>query len=304
MSRTPSSRSSSRSGRARWSCSRTRRSSTGCSRRRRTGPRSSRTPPSPPCTTASGCCPAAADVTLRAVLFDLDDTLFDHRAAVDTAILAHLGATGVPVPDADAALVRWRDLEEHHYHRYLAGELDYLQQRRERAGGLMAAYGAAALADDEADAWWADYLREYRGAWRLHDDALPCLDALIDRFSGVRLGIITNGELDFQMTKLEATQLAARMDSVIASGEVGVTKPDARIFELACDRLGVEPAEAAYVGDRLRTDAMGAAAAGLTGVWLDRRSEVVDPERWAEAERLGVVRVTGLDEVPAVLARV
>lgn len=240
---------------------------------------------------------------VRAVLFDLDDTLFAHRAAVEAGIVAHLTATGHEPPDPEAVLVRWRDLEELHYPRYLAGEVDYLEQRRIRASELLAGLGGSFRSPDEADAWWASYLAEYRSAWRLHDDALPCLDALEERFPGLRFGIVTNGELDFQTTKLDAVRLAERMDLVVASGEVGVTKPDPRIFTLACERLGVAPESAAFVGDRLHTDALGAARAGLLGIWLDRRNEDPDPAEEADAEALGVARVHGLAEVPDVLAR-
>jgi len=242
-------------------------------------------------------------VTLRAVLFDLDDTLFAHRNAVDAAILAHLAAAGSPAADPAAVLVRWRALEEHHYHRYLHGEIGYLEQRRARAADLIAEPGAPPLADADADAWWEAYLREYRKAWRLHDDALRCLDGLAAAVPGIRFGIITNGELDFQTTKLDAMRLTERMHDVVASAAVGVAKPDARIFAIACERLGVAPAESAYVGDRLRTDAIGAAAAGLIGVWLDRRNEPQDPERLAEAQTLGVLRISRLDELPRLLLR-
>ncbi|WP_210480508.1 HAD family hydrolase [Naasia sp. SYSU D00948] len=240
-------------------------------------------------------------MTLRAVLFDLDDTLFAHRSAVDAAILAHLAASGVAAADPAAVLVRWRALEEHHYHRYLHGELDYLGQRRARAGDFLAEHGGRILTDEAADAWWTAYLQEYRNAWRLHEDALPCLDALAAAVPGIRFGIITNGELDFQTTKLDAMRLSERMDVVVASADVGVTKPDPRIFEIACERLGVTPGEAAYVGDRLRTDAIGAADAGLLGVWLDRGHEAPDPQLLTEAEALGVVRISGLDELPPLL---
>ena len=65
------------------------------------------------------------------VLFDLDDTIFAHRLAVDRGIASHLAASGVTTVDA-AEIARWTELEEHHYHRYLTGELDYLGQRRAR----------------------------------------------------------------------------------------------------------------------------------------------------------------------------
>lgn len=136
--------------------------------------------------------------------------------------------------------------------------------------------------------------------WTLHDDALPTLDAL--DASGVRIGVITNGDLDFQQNKVEQLGLTPRIERLVASGEVGVTKPDARIFEVACERFGVAAQEALYVGDRLTTDAIGAARAGLRGVWLDR---VGGPEHRRalpeEAVTLGVHRIGSLDQLARLL---
>ena len=57
---------------------------------------------------------------------------------------------------------------------------------------------------------------------------------------------------------------------VVISGEIGVAKPHQAIFRRACRALGVHPAQAMHVGERLDIDAMGARDAGLHGVWLDR----------------------------------
>jgi len=234
------------------------------------------------------------------VLFDLDDTLFAHREAVEDGIVRHLAAVRGPFTGADpvAAQVLWRDLEEEHYHSYLAGALDFHGQRRERARAFCAAYDVV-LDDDEAAAWFETYFTHYRDSWRLHDDALACLDALA--VAGVRVGLITNGELTFQTEKIRQVGLAPRVEHVIASGELGVAKPDPRIFHHACSVFGVEPSNAVYVGDRLRTDAIGAAAAGLTGVWIDRRAASVAPADAADAARLAVRRLTGLKALPATL---
>ena len=61
------------------------------------------------------------------VLFDLDDTLFRHREAVEHGVLHHRQSHGGALAAADdhAEFVRWHELEEHHYHRYLSGELDF-----------------------------------------------------------------------------------------------------------------------------------------------------------------------------------
>jgi hypothetical protein len=72
-------------------------------------------------------------MTLRLVLLDLDDTLVDHRGAVADGITAHLAARGLldasDAAERDRAVALWVALEEEHYHRYLAGELDYTGQR-------------------------------------------------------------------------------------------------------------------------------------------------------------------------------
>ena len=239
----------------------------------------------------------------RVVLFDLDDTLFAHSRAVATGIAAYRAAHGGALSDADDAveLARWHELEEHHYHRYLAGEIDYREQRRHRARGFVEPYGLDLSSDSDADDWFGRYIVEYQRAWVLYDDALPCLDALAERIPGVRFGVVTNAELPFQRAKMDATGLSERIEVTVASGDVGVAKPHPRIFQTACERFGVEPHEAVYVGDRLDTDAIGAASAGLGGVWLDRHGAARDAER--ERATASAVRIIEtLSELPALLA--
>ena len=274
------------------------------------------------------------------VLFDLDDTLFAHRGAVADGIRAYLDSLGGIFADADLgpALALWDDLEERHYHAYLAGSLDFAGQRRERARDFAAAHGVT-LTGADAAAWFEAYFRHYRASWRLHADALPCLDALAVAFPGVRIGLITNGESIPQGHKLADTGLSERVEHVIASGSLGFAKPDFRIFQHACAMFESTPEQTVYVGDRLRTDAIGAAAAGLTGVWLDRPAAGARAAAaaagaggtgtgtgtgtgdaagaaagaaaaaaaaagldLAEAARLGVLRITGLAALPATLA--
>jgi putative hydrolase of the HAD superfamily len=240
----------------------------------------------------------------RVVLFDLDDCLFAHREAVDDAVLATLAAMerDEDAPPAAEEQARWRELEEHHYHRYLSGELDYQGQRRARVRAFLEPYGAE-VGDSTAEAWFEQWVQRYRAAFRLHHDALPCLDALERAVRGVRFGVITNGDLAFQTAKLEALGIEQRFAHVITSGELGVAKPDPRIFAAAAERFGVAPEDCAYVGDRLRTDAIGAASACMLGVWLDRGVVVADPADVAEARRLGVPTISGLAELPGLLTR-
>ncbi|TFC05509.1 HAD family hydrolase [Cryobacterium adonitolivorans] len=240
------------------------------------------------------------------VLFDLDDTLFAHRAAVAAGILGHVAAQGGrgAATDPHAVVTLWNALEEQHYHAYLAGDLDFAGQRSARARDFAAAHGVA-LTYAEATAWFEDYFVHYRAHWRLHEDALPCLDELARRFPGVRFGLITNGELAYQSVKLADTGLDARVEHVITSAEFGLSKPRPEIFLHACALFGADPARSVYVGDRLRTDAIGAAAAGLSGLWLDRVGTAGPPPPeadLAEARQLGVIRLTTLAALPDVFA--
>jgi len=241
---------------------------------------------------------------IRVALFDLDDTLFAHREAVERGITAYRGILGGAVAAGDDAAesARWHELEEEHYHRYLAGELDFRGQRRARARSFLAPYRLVLETDDEADAWWDGYIAHYENAWALHDDTLPCLDALTAEPDPVRIGLVTNGDLNAQTAKLRATGLLSRIEHIVASGEVGAAKPDAVIFERACEVFGVEPGSAAYIGDRLTTDALGASAAGLLGVWLDRAGAATD-EQLGMAREAGVPVIRSLDAVSALLGR-
>jgi putative hydrolase of the HAD superfamily len=244
-------------------------------------------------------------MTLRLVLLDLDDTLVDHRGAVADGITAHLAARGLldasDAAERDRAVALWVALEEEHYHRYLAGELDYTGQRRARARGFLAAWGstdatdlAAALADDDAatDAWFGGYLAGYEASWRPLPGAHAALDEIARRHPGVRFGVVTNGERSQQEPKITAAGLTDRLSPVICSGDLDFTKPDPRIFLLACREAGVRPADAVMVGDRLRTDALGAVDAGLAGgVWFDALGDGDAPLP------AGVVRIVALADL-------
>ncbi len=254
---------------------------------------------------------------IEVVLFDLDDTLMAHTRAVDEAIALAQETAGGAFADDDTASVqrRWAELEERHYTRYLTGELTYLGQRVARARDLLAPYGIE-VTDDEALAWFERYLVGYRDAWRLFDDVLPALATL----HGFRVGIITNGDLAFQTDKLQRIDLWDRLDltavradgsidesdrrgRVIASGELGVTKPDSRIFHAAARAFGAKSAQCAYVGDRVRTDAVGAHDAGMLGIWIDRGRDRNPLTDHAEGDApAGVPSIHSLLELPALLA--
>jgi putative hydrolase of the HAD superfamily len=111
--------------------------------------------------------------------------------------------------------------------------------------------------------------------WRAYDDVAPALARLAE--SGVELGIISNWDSRLSGL-LDGLGLGRYLTTVVASAEVGLHKPDPRIFEMACERLGVAPADAAHVGDHHYADVLGATAVGMTPVLIDRHGSPAPDE--------------------------
>ena len=98
---------------------------------------------------------------------------------------------------------------------------------------------------------------------RAADDAAATLESLLSR--GYRTAVVSNADGRVRGL-LEAAGLAPLLEFVVDSAEVGVEKPDPRIFHAATERLGLPPAACAYVGDIYEIDVVGAERAGLAAV--------------------------------------
>jgi len=200
----------------------------------------------------------------RAVLFDLDDTLFDHRRSARAALRE---VHRVHAPGFDfAALERHHTtyLEEMHLE-VLAGRIGLDDARRERFRKVFAALGVT-LGARETDAVASAYRTGYMTARRALDGAADLLAAVREHASIV---IVTNNLLTEQQDKLAYCGLAAWVDVLIASEDVGVSKPDRGIFEIALSRASVSANEAVMVGDSWANDVIGASAAGIDAIWFN-----------------------------------
>jgi putative hydrolase of the HAD superfamily len=220
---------------------------------------------------------------VRAVLFDLDDTLFDHhnsaRAALREVHRAH--ASGADFAELERHHIRY--LEEMHVE-VLAGRIGLDDARRERFRRVFAALGVSLDAGD-VDAVASAYRTGYLAARRALDGA-PELLAAVRRHA--RVAIVTNNLLDEQRGKLEHCGLAPFVDALVVSDDVGVSKPDPRIFRIALDRVGAAAADAVMVGDSWGNDVVGARAARIRAVWFNpgRRPMPADPPGVADIHSL------------------
>lgn len=229
------------------------------------------------------------------VLFDVDDTLVDTRAAFGRALVGTSGAF-LPhlAPERHAeVLAHWRADANGYYRRYTAGALGYRSQRMARANDLHEAFGGPVLDEAAFEEWDAIFESGFREAWVAHDDAALAVRELLT--AGVSLGALSNASVAYQQLKLECVGLAGSVPMLVGVDTLGFGKPDARVFHEACARLGTAPARTAYVGDELDFDAVAAHDAGLVGVWLDRPSPERRPDGDVALVAAGVVVVQGLD---------
>jgi putative hydrolase of the HAD superfamily len=108
------------------------------------------------------------------------------------------------------------------------------------------------------------------GAWRIFEDVVPTLAALRQR--GLKLGVISNWD-DRLRPLLKSLQIADQFDVIVVSCEVGASKPASAIFRAAVKQLGVPACSLLHVGDSFAMDVLGARAAGLHAVQIERQAE-------------------------------
>ena len=204
---------------------------------------------------------------VRAALFDLDDTLFDHRHCARAALAGVRGlhACFERFDASELEASHARILEALHLE-VMSGRRDLDSARVERFRRLYSWAGLnadPALAAETAAQYRTHYLearREVRGA--------TALLSAVRRHAPVV--IVSNNLLDEQQAKLRHCGLDRHVDVLVVSEEAGVAKPDPRIFHIALQRAGVRAADAVMVGDSWTNDVEGARAADIRAVWFCR----------------------------------
>ncbi|UGB29031.1 HAD family hydrolase [Metabacillus sp. B2-18] len=105
----------------------------------------------------------------------------------------------------------------------------------------------------------------------VYDESFQVLDKLKESY---RLLLLTNGSPDLQNTKLEITpELVPYFEQIIISGAFGRGKPDPTIFEHALEKMNLSKDDAIMVGDNLMTDILGASRVGMKSVWINRHNK-------------------------------
>lgn len=198
---------------------------------------------------------------MRAILFDLDDTLLDHGRAMRVAADEWSIAAGLPAGRQELFAQLDRDL----FSAYERGEMSYLGQRAEKTRRFL---NMPQLSDEEALARFADYVAACQAHCQAFDDAAPTLRRTLA--AGLAVGVLTNGSHAVQEAKMHACGLDIDGVTLIATVELGTPKPDRRAYLAGCRVLGARPEDTLMVGDNFNTDVKGARAAGLQALHLNR----------------------------------
>lgn len=211
----------------------------------------------------------------QAVFFDVDDTLYDHLQPFRQALEEVLD-TGPGFP-YEPAYHRMR-----YYSDYLSAEAGGTpthgrvleEMRTQRFVRSLAEFGLT-LTPEQAAAVQAAYL-DRQFAIRPFDGVRELIGKL--KSLGFIVGLITNGPPEHQWRKIRALGMDSLIppELVFISGAVGLTKPDRRLFDHVCDRIGLAPGQCCYVGDSWRNDVVGAAGASWRVLWFNHRQ--AEPE--------------------------
>ena len=206
---------------------------------------------------------------IRALLFDLDDTLWPITPVIERAEKLLFDWLREQVPQVTEqytiAAMRTRRTELMAIHPRF--RVDLWALRHAALTEAFLACGADTAYIDEAMAVFTTA----RNQVTLFDDVAICLPRLSDH---ITLGSLTNGAADLQQIGLDR-----HFRISLAAHQIGRAKPDPVAFHTACEALGLPPSQVAYVGDDLRLDVEGAQKAGLTGIWINRHGAARSPEQ-------------------------
>jgi putative hydrolase of the HAD superfamily len=202
---------------------------------------------------------------LKAVFFDIDDTLFStsvfaekaRRAAIE-AMLAHglKGDREDLIRELNEVVAEFTSNYEHHLDKLLLRLPPESLDGRNPA--ILVAAGIVAYHETK--------FRELR----VYDDVYEVLREL--RRSHLILGIISHGWTVKQAEKIVRLKITEFLDprAIFISDQIGISKPNPKLYRKACEALGVDPREAMYVGDNPKNDLEPAKVLGMVSVWMRR----------------------------------
>lgn len=203
-------------------------------------------------------------VQYKAVIFDIDDTLYDRQKAQVEIIKLIRGELeeffmGIDEETLTEAFLKSDDLAMEKFGEDTPAHIF-------RMGRNRFFLNLIGLDEDYSEEITEMYVRLYPQVNAPSDGVITLVNELAKRFL---LGVLSNGHSDVQYGKLETLGIKDLFNSIVISSEVQLWKPDPAIFTLTCDDLGVKSEESLYVGNSYENDVVGAKSAGLGACWYN-----------------------------------
>lgn len=215
----------------------------------------------------------------KAVLFDVDDTLYDQTVPFMEAYAEYFGQC--PEVPAEVIYPVTRKYSDAVYPQAMAGKITMDELYIYRMQKAFEEFGINITVQEASDFQdiYAERQHHIRMSSRMREILSWCS-------SKAELGIITNGPSEHQWDKLKSLQAEQWIPhrNIFVSGDVGAEKPDRKIFDCAERRMRLSDAEIWFVGDAYELDIAGALNAGWNAVWMNRRKRQV-PEDAAGPDR-------------------
>ena len=209
---------------------------------------------------------------LKAILFDLDDTLLDRDQAVENMFCVILekcyGAVTLSVKKEMLQAFKESDLENYGYNdKSKVLEIFFNEFPPKYTMSL-----------NSVQDFWNEH---FPLCFSINQNTINIINTIKKQ---VQVAIITNGSTQRQKAKIVNTNLNQCFDIIIISEEVGFSKPDKCIFKLALHKLGVQPEEALFVGDDLEKDMIGCQNINMKGIWFNphKKKNPTDTKPFAE----------------------
>ncbi len=214
---------------------------------------------------------------LKAIAFDLDNTLCHYTFSVEEVFAEALRRAAIApgcLGELSEAAARYAEL-------WSEVQTLYASTERIRLHILERLLDERGVADPSTAARLSDaygIVREETGV-RPFDGAFDLLSDLKTRY---RLGLLTNGPSDIQWEKIHALGLGDAFDAIVVAGDLGIYKPDGRVFEILLERLATRESESLFVGDNHAMDIVGAHRVGMRTAWVRQNgaepSEPIAPD--------------------------
>lgn len=211
-------------------------------------------------------------MTIAAVGFDLDDTLYDRNliyTKVFETMEKEVVATGLSFTTFNLIFQKYSESE---YKLYMQGKKskdDYVVERV-----ILAYKESGFLITPEEGQYFNHLYQEYQLEIRLRPGAIETIKLLTA--NGIQTFILTNGSEEGQRKKIQILKMTKLIDDskIFISGQLNLSKPNKAIFDYISANLAIPPQQILYIGDNLENDIQGALAAKWQALWLNQYGNI------------------------------